>query len=201
MRVFVVVYDICSSTRMLEDLATNDNLAPYEDLILKVASEFSGELAVVSPVLYKFLGDGGMYLLHDDISVDSLVKGLCEFVESADVIVSRFVKRHIEVELQRFGLTVGVAFGTVHKTDKVGTLTEYYGRPLNLASRLQGSLKEPDQSNKILVQKEVFQRLQDRELRRHFNLRKRIFRNINGDQPISCYEIDPYNEDLERNQT
>lgn len=201
MQSYVVVYDICSSTVILENLTTNEATSRYGKLVSDVSTAFERLMDFSKPTKCKFLGDGAIYLFKQETNTDALINALCDFVETADLAIHDFVGKHIDIDLPRSGITVGVAFGTIYRTEEVWHSLEYFGRPINFACRLQSSLKEPEQTDKILVQKQVFKSLTDRNLRKRFNLRRRKFRNLNADQIIQCYEIDPYNEDLERNQT
>lgn len=200
-RKYVVVYDICSSSSMLENLTTNERAHQYENLITDVTKEFEYDLRALSPEQYKFLGDGSIYFFPEGSATDELIDELCTFVFQADAIIGRFIRKRIDIALRRSGLTVGVAVGNIHMTNVYGTSVEYFGRPINLACRLQNSLTDPEQSNKIIVQKEVFQSLKDKQLRLLFSRRERSFRNINAEQATICYEIDPFNLDPDRNET
>ena len=174
-RKYIVVYDICSSSSMLENLTTNQRAYQYENLITDVTKEFEYDLAALSPEQYKFLGDGSIYFFPEDSSTDELVDELCTFVVQADTIINRFIKKRIDIALRRSGITVGVAVGSIHTTNAYGPNVEYFGRAINLACRLQNSLGEPEQSNKILVQKEVFQSLRDKQRRLLFSREREHF--------------------------
>ncbi len=201
MQKIIVVFDICSSTSILEILMLNGRAMEYEKIITEETTIFEKKLSAEKPSFYKYLGDGNIYFFNEDTIIDNLIENLCGFIEESVYMLNRFLKRFIDRELNRIGVTVGIALGDIYETQKIGTQKEYFGRPINMACRLQSSLNGKDQINKILIQKEVFQRLKKKELRKWFNIRRKILSNINADLETQCYEIDPYNEDLERNET
>jgi class 3 adenylate cyclase len=195
---YIVVYDICSSTQILDNLLANEIIDKYDILITDISKSFTSLFSKLNPIFYKFLGDGSIFFFKEETDVDSIINLLCDFIEESDFIINNFVKRYIDIDLKRVGITIGVAFVNIYLAK---IKNEYFGRAINMACRLQNSLNKPEHVNKILVQKEVFKSINDKELRRWFNIRRRTFSNLNADQLTQCYEMDPYNEDLERNQT
>jgi len=145
-RKVVLFFDICGSTRILEDLVATESEHAWRDLLISL-KEFMRARAEKYPLeVYKFLGDGWV-LLFDQGAIDG--KALLEFCRELADKYERSFKSRIRPRLQSKDYEVGLSFGA----DR-GTLiriimngqAEYIGRPLNVAARLQGAIRGKDVS-------------------------------------------------------
>ena len=105
--------------------------------------------------------------------------------ESADFTVSEVVIDDV--------IGLGIDMGTLHCVDLDGSV-EYIGRVLNLSCRLQGSLKDPEHVNKILISVKSYKRIASPEIKSHCIERERIFRNISENNRTRCYELNTLSE-------
>ena len=186
---YVVVFDICSSTVFIEDLVKTDEMPAYSKLVCDFR-EYLAMATVTGMDVYKFLGDGFMLLFKGDTSPEIIIDFCEDLVAFGAKRIATFIKEDIETTaIPRIGMTVGIDIGPLQKLS-IGKQTEYVGRPLNVASRLQGSLKEPDHVNKILMSVKVYKRITDGEIRDCCIERKRVFRNISDNNRTRCYELD-----------
>ena|ERR1700688_560107 len=71
-RRLVVVFDICSSTTILEDLKRTDHLTQWRDLLIAMKDRLQEEGRELGMELYKFIADGWVLLFPDSVAKDSL---------------------------------------------------------------------------------------------------------------------------------
>jgi class 3 adenylate cyclase len=157
----VVFFDICSSTAILEDLLRTENIRTWRNVLIGLKKWLLEQQGNIEFEIYKFLGDGWI-LLFDDEKVTpgkliELLKGLCREYES---LYQKKVFRILGVKIPNVGLTFGIDEGTLLKI-VMNQHAEYIGRPLNVAARLQGSIKQKDSSpeGKLLISKNAYVRL------------------------------------------
>lgn len=190
----VVVFDICSSTAILEDLMLNERLKRWRDLLIGIKDFLRTESADVGFEIYKFLGDGWILLFPVDVNGDALIQFLANLNKKF-----RNLYRKVDAVLTTRVPTVGLTFGI----DK-GTLMflimnkkrEYIGRPLNIAVRLQGSLKDNDDNPqyKGLISRTVYDEFNKdtkrRLVRTHKVVKvKRKLRNIAHGDNYRCMKL------------
>jgi class 3 adenylate cyclase len=159
-RKLVVVFDICSSTSILEDLKQTDNLAQWRNLLINVKEFLAEKSGQLNLEVYKFTGDGWILLLPTDTTQNDLM----EFMRDVAVAFDCEFDCCISGLLQRQPACVGVAFGVdsgelvrVEMNEQI----EYLGRAINVASRLQDATKElrGGPSNKALLSNPSFNSL------------------------------------------
>jgi len=190
----VVVFDICSSTAILEDLMLNEKLKRWRNLLIGIKNFLRTESADVGFEIYKFLGDGWILLFPVDVNGDALIQFLANLNNKF-----RNLYRKVDAVLTTRVPTVGLTFGI----DK-GTLMylimnkkrEYIGRPLNIAVRLQGSLKDNDDNPqyKGLISRTVYDEFNKdtkrRLVRTHKVVKvKRKLRNIARGDNYRCMKL------------
>lgn len=140
-RKLVVVFDICSSTSILEDLKQTDNIHKWRDLLIRLKEDLLAESSRLHMQLYKFIGDGWILLFPADISSDQLL----DFLSHLSMLFDVQFDSQIYPVLQRtpipIGLTFGIDAGELVRLE-MKDQTEYVGRALNVASRLQSATRE-----------------------------------------------------------
>jgi class 3 adenylate cyclase len=186
----VVFFDICSSSNMLEDLILSENLRSMRDLILAIRGFIKKEAAVQGFEVYKFIGDGWVLLFPPEKSGESLVTLLEELCRRYKKHWTRYVKPRLQSRPAVVGLTFGVDRGELVKFRMMGQ-PEYIGRALNVASRLQGAVKQKDDNPayKVLFSNPSFKALR---LSHAFRPSKTVtctLRNIQGGNKYSCVKM------------
>jgi hypothetical protein len=72
----------------------------------------------------------------------------------------QFLEDHVEItNLPRKGITIGLDKGVLYKHTVEDKNQEFIGRPLNMATRLQSTLKRPERSDKCLILKRVYKEI------------------------------------------
>ena len=189
-RKVVVVFDISSSTTILEDLKRSDNLPVWRDLLINLKEFLQEKTYLPEMEIYKFMGDGWILLfrpnIHSGVLFDFL-KALTSFVMFQFIAVHRLLQKYPEPT----GLTFGIDTGELIRLEMNGQV-EYLGRAINVAARLQGEAKQfasPAMSNVALFSKASFNSLQPYD----FDIRAEIhtvnLRNISGGEQFPCYLI------------
>lgn len=189
-RKIVVVFDICSSTTMLEDLKSTDNLDEWRNLLIDLKGFLLQKSAELHFEPYKFIGDGWILLFPPNISKSDLLRFLCDlkqaFYGCFDESVGDLLQRTPKV----LGITVGVDSGELIRV-QMNEQIEYLGRALNVASRLQGATKELSSgpSNKALFSRNSFNSMHGRESREFKLISATVeLRNIINGQNYECFE-------------
>jgi class 3 adenylate cyclase len=140
-RKLVVVFDICSSTTILEDLKRTDNLVAWRNFLIGVKDSCHAAGDHLGMVVYKFIGDGWILFFPDDTPTDAI----CGFLEAVSMTFEGQFLVSILPLLTQHPSPIGLMFGIdggdlVHV--EMNELHEYLGRAINVASRLQSFTKE-----------------------------------------------------------
>jgi hypothetical protein len=156
-RHLVVVFDICSSTTILEDLKRTDNLSAWRNLLIHLKNYLLEKGAQLDMNLYKFIGDGWVLLFPDVVSKIDLCNFLCELSEAYEVQFDASVRPLLSQEPNPIGLMFGIDSGELIRLELNGQV-EYLGRAINVASRLQSYTKElpGGPSYKVIFSKNSF---------------------------------------------
>jgi class 3 adenylate cyclase len=140
-RKVVVVFDICSSTTILEDLKATDNLATWRNLLIGLKRVLVRDSERLHFEIYKFIGDGWILLFPTDITKIELTQYLTHLSGEYDSFFDSIVSDLLQSNAKPKGLTFGVDEGELIRIE-MNEQTEYLGRPINVASRLQGATKD-----------------------------------------------------------
>jgi class 3 adenylate cyclase len=157
-RRIVVAFDICSSTAILEDLLRTENEGRWRNLLIGMKQELVRLSREFRFEIYKFTGDGWL-LLFDEGSISStqLFRTLLTISITYQYLFHTKICEVLESNPPAIGLTFGVDSGTLVAL-VMNEKTEYVGRALNVAVRLQGVISEIDRqpSEKVLISKNAF---------------------------------------------
>ena len=188
----VVVFDVCSSSVILEDLQQSGFQNRYGLLIDAIWTYLQGESKSRNFQVYKFLGDGFILLFSEHQTADDLMLFLVYLTFYCNAVINTFRRKYLDItELPRSGITIGVSHGEVFRLDSKNIKKiEFFGRPINMASRFQSSLDRPEQANTVLVSREFFNSLQTKETKEHFKETTRKLRNISGEKKVRCFYLD-----------
>ncbi len=186
---YVIVFDLCSSSVILEDLQNQEKLDRWK-LFWEKIHAFLVKTSHHEEVftIYKFVGDGFILLYNPEFE-DGLIRYCIRLSKIINEELGKIIENDMNVRPDRLGITIGVDKGKLIQL-KIGNLYEYTGKAINVASRLQSSLKKPEHANKMLVSKNVKNRtcsLYDSSL---YKSVERTLNNLFGDKSFYCYEID-----------
>jgi class 3 adenylate cyclase len=186
----VVFFDICSSSAILEDLLATNNVKVLRNLLISLKSYLITHNSTGVFVPYKFIGDGWVILCPSDVSGPALVKFLTRLSQMFSIELRKRVVPLLQHKPEVMGLTFGVDKGPLVKI-VMNEHEEYIGRPLNVASRLQGAIKDKDDNPayKVLFTNHVFHDLQLNNSRYDYKLVKRELRNIWNNQEITLVKL------------
>ena len=140
----VVVFDICSSTTILEDLKRTDNLAAWRDLLISLKQCLRREGSRLQLEIYKFIGDGWVLLFPRATAKGKLCALLRKLSERFDHEFTQSISPLLSQPPNPVGLMFGIDAGELIRL-KMNEQTEYLGRAINVAARLQSATKDlPD---------------------------------------------------------
>lgn len=186
----VLTMDICSSSDIIEDLTLTGNTKAWHDFLKQTRQFIARNSLKYSFILYKFTGDGWILFFHPRTSADKLFRFLTEL--SLDF--SRRFRSHIipllESPPKMTGITFGADSGNLIKMDFLRG-TEYVGRPINIAYRLQNAIKDKDSypAYKVLLSKHLFHSLTGERPDYKIVEVGRTLRNIRGGQDYRCIKV------------
>ncbi len=146
-RKIVVTFDICSSTLIIEDLHKTENTIKWRNFLIWMKKYLRTKSNEYDFIIYKFTGDGWILLFDFDSSGEDLVNILQGLCRQFKMRYGRKVEDYLETPPSLSGLTFGIDRGSLIVIGFVmNEQMEYVGRALNVACRLQGSIKDKDKS-------------------------------------------------------
>jgi class 3 adenylate cyclase len=188
-RKVVVVFDISSSTSILEDLMRCERLDVWRNLLIVLKETLMYAPAVE---LYKFMGDGWILLFSPDIKKDELFEFLNQLVNCFLFEFQNNIEPVMQADPNPIGLTFGIDSGLLIKLE-MNDQQEYIGRAINVAARLQGqakSLAKDGYSNVALMSKASFNSLSPDTTEFHTTEQRMDLKNITGGEKFQCFAIE-----------
>lgn len=188
---FVLVFDFCSSTLILEDLLRNDCEDRWRNLLIDIKRLLRNERSRLHFEIYKFIGDGWILLFPLDFPQAEFFSFLLHLCETYDHSFKKRVRPVLTTRILNVGITFGLDRGhLIHLV--MDDHNEYLGRPLNVASRLQASIRDNDQNpqGKLLMSKPAYE-----QLRRFIPNGNKIYtvkrklKNISGGDSYRCIKL------------
>jgi len=186
----VITFDICSSTSIIEDLHKTENIIKWRDFLIWIKNYLRIKSKGMNFYVYKFTGDGWILLFNNDFSGYELVNFLQDFCAQFKMRYKRKIENFLETPPSATGLTFGIDRGSLTRfimNDQI----EYVGRAINVACRLQGAIKDKDESPqyKVLITKHLFQSiLYPLDNIKHVEVRRKL-RNIAGGNDVRCVKL------------
>jgi len=177
---FAVVFDMCSSSTLIEELILTHNLKLMRNLIISLKKFLKSESQRLGFEVYNFIGDGWILLFDVGTAGDNLIS----FLERLSGHFKSEFERSVEPSLGKTPLVTGLTFG-IDKGPLVRIVmlqrVEYIGRALNVASRLQTAIKDKDKKPqyKVLLSKNAYSALRMPKHFRKIVTVTRSLRNIN----------------------
>ena len=186
---YVIVFDLCSSSIILEDLQNQNQLNKWKEFWEEIhhyllKSSHSEEKFII----YKFVGDG-FILLYKPEYEDILIRFCLRISKIINEKVEEIIEKYLNIRPDRIGMTIGIDKGKLIKF-KISKSYEYTGKAINVASRLQSSLKKPEHANKMLISKIVKNKVCINYNSNIYKSVERTLSNLYGDKSFYCYEID-----------
>ena len=187
----VVAFDMCSSSDILEELMLNGDLNRYDQLLISLKEYLAKAQSRVLFDPYKFTGDGWILLFPKDTDgtlIFNFLRDLCSFFKKE---FNKLVLRYLATPPAVTGLSFGIERGPLMGMTMYGQ-REYVGRALNIACRLQSSIKDKDAdpAYKALVSNaafnQYFKSVRDVKI---WKVRRKL-RNIRGGSDFQCKKIE-----------
>jgi hypothetical protein len=184
----VVAFDMCSSSKIIEDLSRTQSLVAYDRLLKNLYLWLWSNAKTSKFIPYKFTGDGWIVLFPvSAIDGTSLMRFLVSLSRQHNTLRKRLIENHLESIPDSTGLTFGVEMGQLRKVI-LGKEIEFVGRALNVACRLQAAVKDkgsaPDY--RCLFSRKVFNSyLHDIDSFKFYDV-DRTLRNISGGERYRC---------------
>lgn len=185
----VVTFDICSSSDIIEDLSLTGNLKAMRNLLINMKKFLRKNAKIIGFEIYKFTGDGWILLFPQDVKG----KYIMDFLKKLSVHFKKLIKRVIDLLESKpdiIGITFGIERGPLIKIKMMGK-EEYIGRTINVACRLQNSIKDKDHhpAYKVLVSKHAFKEfLEGLDEYRPIQVKRKL-RNIRDGREYRCMKL------------
>ncbi len=181
---YVLVFDICSSTIIVERLILEGPQESWCNLLIDIKNFLKKESETLGFEIYKFTGDGWILLFNIDLSPKELFSFVDRLEDKYADAYNERIGKILSTRIDKIGISFGLEVGNLIRF-KMFDLPEYIGRPLIIAARLQGAIKDkdPNPQNKLLMSKAVY----DKTWRYIPKNRKvwevtRELRNVTGDE-------------------
>jgi len=189
---YVLVFDICSSTKIVDQLIRERSQESWCNLLLDIDAFLKTEGEALGFEIYKFMGDAWI-LLFNDLSPKELFSFVDRLQDIYTVAYNENIRKILSTPIDKIGITFGLETGDLIHF-RMSERSEYVGKPLIMAVRLQGAIKDkdPNPQGKLLMTKSVFNKvrryiLKDKDHKVWKVSRK--FRNIEGgDKYVYKYE-------------
>ncbi len=194
----VVVFDLCSSSQIMEDLLLSDKFDHYEAFLICVKRWLMNWAEKHSPPkgrfeLYKFTGDGWILLFPDTIGGFALIEFMYNLCEMIDAELARHIIPSLSSMPSVLGATLGVEQGNLIRMT-MNEREEYVGRALNIACRLQNAVKDKEPHPgcyKALVSSRFYnERLAQVKMPYNVEPTTCSLRNIQSGSGFACRRID-----------
>lgn len=195
----VTVVDIRSSTSILEDLKQTDNLKRWRDLLIKLKQLLSECRENLGLEPYKFIGDGWILLFPENITQSDFIQFIRDFSLDFQSIYVDSVAPFLQRTPEKVGLTFGVDAGELVQLE-MNEQTEYLGRAINLAARLQDAAKKIEGSSnyQALFSKNSFNAMPSPLSSWNSSLRgvEVSLRNVANGERYVCVAYDPLSDEI-----
>jgi len=157
---YVLVFDFCSSTSIIEHLILEGPQEGWRNLLIDIKKFLREESAAHGFEIYKFIGDGWILLFNTDFSPRELFSFLERLCNKYAIAYNKRIGKILPTQIDNIGITFGLEMGNLIRFVMFGR-TEYIGRPLNIAARLQGAIrdKDPNPQGKMLMSKLVYSKV------------------------------------------
>ncbi len=193
MKKYVVAFDVCSSSVLIEDLVRHERVPDYGKLIDAFFAYINTKRDQYHIELYKFVGDGLILFLDETVSMDDVLSFCIELTTFSKQILLWFKEEYLTLaKLPREGITIGLSLGSIHCVRTINMAhTEYFGRAINVACRLQSLLDKKRHANKFLMEAPLYKLIDGYLFKKACRRTTRSLRNLNENAEERCYEFNP----------
>src|SRR6185369_5826916 len=176
---FVLVFDFCSSTSILEDIIRSENQQYWQALLMEVKNFLKREEDRGKVQIYKFIGDGWILLFDANFPPRELILFMRNLCEKYNELFNSMVRPNLASHIHTLGITFGLDRGSLSRFDMDGQV-EYIGRFINVAARLQAAIKSEDDypGGKVLMPKHLYASIQQ-DLSQEFETRRVVVKLSN----------------------
>lgn len=186
----VVAFDICSSSDVIEELTGRADINRYRRLIGQIKKHLAKAQKRILFDPYKFTGDGWILLFPAE-GLNG--KHFLRFMKDLSTFFKREFKKlvkFLDTPPETTGITFGVDKGPIFRTT-IFQAHEYIGRPINVACRLQGAIKDKDvdPAYRVLVTNAVYNGHLKPATGYSAVETTRSLRNIRGGKKFQCVQI------------
>ncbi len=187
----VVVFDICSSSNIIEDLTLTDNLNRFREVLIILKQYLQKKATEIGFEVYKFTGDGWILLFPPGVQGEVLMRFLTTLSRIYRDRYNRRILPLLETKPESAGLSFGIDQGKLMRIVLMNRV-EYVGRALNIACRLQGAIKDKDDRPmyKVLASNPVFGSFLRSMQQYKPVLVTRSLRNIRGGARYQCVKLE-----------
>lgn len=186
----VVVFDICSSSKIFNSLSELSQQNRYLHLLRDLKRYLAEK---VQPVLkfenYKFIGDGWILLFPESVNGQELLDCLRNLCLVFRDLYDTNIAHALPIPPPTIGLTFGIDKGPLVEVNLWGE-KEYIGRAITLACRLQGA-KEPteDPAYKALISTFAFGENFKAIMGYSPVKTTRVLHNMHEGAPVPCMKV------------
>lgn len=158
----VVSFDLRSSSRLIEDLTLSGNVEAMGQMLGHLYKFLSACVPELKGEIYQFTGDGWILLFPDSVPPKQFAVFLSEMCQFCHHALKSTVERLLESTPEMMGITIGLESGPLVPISFAGR-TEWVGRAINVACRLQKAIKDKDKKPeyKALMSKQFFEKFKD----------------------------------------
>jgi hypothetical protein len=195
MQKIVTFFDICSSSKIIEDLAQNNDLSLWRKTLKKIEINLENKRDALGFSIYKFLGDGWVLIIDPDTDKKELLQYFTELCDAFSNHFNKTIEKRLSTEIKPIGLTFGLDIGEIFRIS-IGGTKEYMGSPLNIAARLQICISNPnkledDPSNQLMMVRRNYYKYFKDDVGGNYKLVKarRKLKNIRNDDTFICTRI------------
>jgi class 3 adenylate cyclase len=186
----IVVFDMCSSSNIIEDLTLTGNIKRLRDFMIALKKWLKEKSEEYGFEVYKFTGDGWIVLFPADVAGQDIINCLQALSAFFHESIKTKVLPYLETKPEVVGLTFGIEKGPLVKILMLGK-QEFLGRPLNIACRLQNAVKDRGKSPeyRALVSNHFYiEYLKGIKGLKTFPV-DRVLRNIRGGAKYKCVKL------------
>jgi hypothetical protein len=181
-RKYVLIFDICSSTKIVDQLILEDQEESWLKLLRKMEEILKYEKETFGFEIYKFTGDGWILLFKDDLPPNELFSFIDHLKERYAFAYRKIIGKVLSIDIDKIGITFGLDMGRLYRFRMFGN-DEYIGRSIIIATRLQAAIGENDRNpqGKMLMSKSVYRKVKKYIPADHKVMKvKRNLRNVSG---------------------
>ena len=188
----VVVFDISSSSKIIDDLSRHNDMARWISVLTQMDAFVTQRCEAIGFSNYKFLGDGWIIQRPQPFDAMALLGVLAEIHQHCIQLFRQEIEPFLDNVVELVGISFGIDEGQVYQAS-IGQTAELIGRAINIAARLQSvvTVKSDTPVGKALMRRRVYlsRFKQANQTYRVDGELQRTLRNISGDRPFMCSRI------------